>query len=489
MTVRYGSQPFQEAIRFFRQKLNVSTEHWNEVWTNTHNHAFMVAGAMKTDLLADLRQAVDHAIASGTSLGQFQGDFSAIVAKHGWSHTGNANWRSQIIYQTNLRQAYNAGREQQMQALKGRRPYGLYKHGDSQNPRIMHLKWNNLVLPLDHPWWQTHTPQNGWGCHCKKFSLSEQDLKRLGLQVSQVPDDGSFEWMDKITGEQHQIPRGIDPGFHYRPLPPKQRVQQAKQQIASKPPLAERLTPRMVPSAFSTAKGVNAQGLDQLLRQLPEQAQSQLQDFLQAHPVKTLFIKQSEMGKGKAAINLAPKVAEYLEVNQYGARRYFTTRNARQTGGFTSVGFDHVVVKVKADSKLSKAEVNQAQTAAAKVLHDAQNNAGPMAYRLPNSDNLKRHWTFSGAVEQQANPHTALLSTWLHELGHQVHYYANAPDIPVQPEQLITAYGSTSKHEFFAEGFAALMLNRATLEQWQPELVSWFDKHITTATNSSTKRR
>lgn len=217
MPVRYGSLPFVEAIAFFRQKLDMPSERWADVWRNAHNRAFMVAGATKTDLLADLRGAVDKAISEGQSIWAFQKAFKEIVASHGWEHTGPASWRSRIIFETNLRQSYNAGREAQIERIKHQRPYALYRHGDSEHPRELHLKWNNLVLPVDHPRWDTHSPSNGYGCKCKKFLLSEADLKRRGLEVGKAPDDGEYEWVDKATGELHKIPKGIDPGFDYRP--------------------------------------------------------------------------------------------------------------------------------------------------------------------------------------------------------------------------------------------------------------------------------
>lgn len=151
MPVRYGSLPFEEAIAFFRQKLNMPSERWADVWRDAHNRAFMVAGATKTDLLADLRGAVDKAISEGQSLGAFQKAFKEIVARHGWEHTGPASWRSRVIFETNLRQSYNAGRDDQIERIKHKRPYALYRHGDSEHPRELHLKWNNLVLPVDHP--------------------------------------------------------------------------------------------------------------------------------------------------------------------------------------------------------------------------------------------------------------------------------------------------------------------------------------------------
>lgn len=216
---KYGSLSFAEAIAFFGGKLNIPTERWADVWRQGHDVGFMVAGAAKAQLLEDLRDAVEKIIAEGTTLQQFRKDFDALVARHGWSYKGSRGWRTRVIFDTNLRQAYHAGREAQMAEpeLRRRRPYGLYRHGDSTTPRPLHLSWDGLVLPLDDLWWESHTPMNGWGCKCKKFMISEREAQRRGLEVGGAPDDGTYEWTDKVTGEVHEIPRGIDPGFDYRP--------------------------------------------------------------------------------------------------------------------------------------------------------------------------------------------------------------------------------------------------------------------------------
>ena len=161
----YGNLPFDKQIEFFRGKVNLPTQAWTDIWEGMHSRAFVVAGAMKSDLLTDLRSAVDRAVADGGTIQQFRKDFDGIVAKHGWSYKGGRNWRTRVIFDTNLRQSYNSGREEQMNdpELRKRRPYGLYRHGNSAFPRPQHLAWDNLALPLDDPFWDTHTPMNGWG--------------------------------------------------------------------------------------------------------------------------------------------------------------------------------------------------------------------------------------------------------------------------------------------------------------------------------------
>ena len=221
--VAYGSLPFRQQIAFFRGKRNVLTESWLDVWQAEHDNAFMVAGANRIELVADFRDAVRAAIESGETLEDFRRRFDSIVAKHGWDYTGGRNWRSRVIYETNLRQSYNAGRWNQLQRLKKARPYWRYKHSDAvEHPRPVHLSWDDKIWAADDPVWQVIYPSNGWGCQCYVEALSERDMKRLGKDG---PDPSpQLEWVDAIVGQRSaggpRVVRtvvGVDPGFAYAP--------------------------------------------------------------------------------------------------------------------------------------------------------------------------------------------------------------------------------------------------------------------------------
>lgn len=178
-------------------------------------------------LLDDLREAVDKAISTGTTLAEFRKDFDATVAKHGWSYKGSRGWRTAVIYDTNLSVAYSAGRYRQMSgpAVKSVRPYLRYLPSSSANPRKEHQRWYNLVLPHDDPFWDTHFPPNGWGCKCGVTSVSGRELKRLQREEADSdypirtdsPDIRTVEYVDKKTGQVREIPAGIDPGWDYNP--------------------------------------------------------------------------------------------------------------------------------------------------------------------------------------------------------------------------------------------------------------------------------
>ncbi len=52
-------QPFEEALRFFRQKASVTTRTWTDVYAAAHSHAFMVAGAATDAIVADFRAEIE----------------------------------------------------------------------------------------------------------------------------------------------------------------------------------------------------------------------------------------------------------------------------------------------------------------------------------------------------------------------------------------------------------------------------------------------
>lgn len=202
--------PFKEQETFFQNKINIPTRKWDDLWKDQHAKGFMVAGAYKADLLSDFRGAVDKAITDGVTLEKFRKDFDGIVARHGWSYNGTRNWRSEIIYSTNVRQSYNAGRwaqltdPEQLQVM----PYLTYKHGDSKNPRQQHLAWDGLTLPAEDPFWETHYPQNGWGCKCRVYSSTRKEYQAAKNKgKAKAPPSP----IDPKTGEQV----GIDKGFGF----------------------------------------------------------------------------------------------------------------------------------------------------------------------------------------------------------------------------------------------------------------------------------
>lgn len=203
-------KPFAEQVAFFRNKLGnlVPTAKWDDLQKAQHDTAFMVAGAQKADLLADLSKSIDKAISQGAGLEAWRKDFKAAVEEydwHGWmgesTETGRA-WRTRVTYQTNMQTSYAAGRFAQLQ--EGGFEYWVYHHSDGVKvPREQHLAWDGMALPADHPFWQTHYPPNGWGCQCYVTGARNKDIAEMhGADFSKTPPEGT---------------EGIHKGWDYAP--------------------------------------------------------------------------------------------------------------------------------------------------------------------------------------------------------------------------------------------------------------------------------
>jgi len=213
--------PFDDQIAFFKAKLNLPSERWDDIQRSAHDRAFIVAGAMKADLVQDLHDSLAQRMSDGTGLREWRKDFKGIVQKHGWtgwtgqgSKAGEA-WRTDIIYQTNMSTAYAAGRYKQLTHpdLLAVKPYWRYNHADGVlHPRPWHLAWNGITLPWDDQWWQTHYTPNGWKCHCWISAASPGEYE-AAQAIGKGTRPPGWDVLDPKTG----APLGIDRGFDYAP--------------------------------------------------------------------------------------------------------------------------------------------------------------------------------------------------------------------------------------------------------------------------------
>jgi SPP1 gp7 family putative phage head morphogenesis protein len=214
--------PFRQAEEFLREKIDLPTRTWTDISHGMHARAFVVAGAIEAGLLEDLHGAVIKAGEGGLTRQEFRKQFDQILAGRGWPFNapdtpGYRDWRAAVIYDTNLRMAYQAGHWKQFQETAEGRPYLEYSAVLDGKTRPLHREWHGTILPIDHPWWKTHYPPNGWNCRCTVVSRSAADLKRLGKAVSVPPPIEPVDRQVTIDGARVtiQVPKGIDPGFDY----------------------------------------------------------------------------------------------------------------------------------------------------------------------------------------------------------------------------------------------------------------------------------
>lgn len=196
--LNFKSRSYKEAVEYFKQKINLPTKKWNDLEGAMHTRAFTVAGAMREDILCDFRNAVDMAISKGESLQQFRDRFYQIAGR--WSEADEnfkekmerpkyGAWRSKVIYQTNMNTAAAAAAERQVKdpELKGVFTHAKYVCMMLPGSREEHKAWNGTVLPVNDPWWDKHSPPNGFGCLCQKEFISKYEMEAGMEKVTKAP--------------------------------------------------------------------------------------------------------------------------------------------------------------------------------------------------------------------------------------------------------------------------------------------------------------
>lgn len=208
---------FTEAIDYFSEKTNLDTDSWIEGQGIVQDAAFTVAAA-KGDLLQDIRDAVAIGQSQGQSTQEFLKTFDAIADRYSdnWELKGDRAWRGQLIYEQNIRQAYQAGRYAQMTQpdMLKLRPYWRWRHGDSRAPRLAHLALDGKVFEADS---LPFHPPSGFNCRCTVFSLSERDLKRKNLTVERFEKGQDIEVVDPSNGQTRTVKLEPDKGFDHKP--------------------------------------------------------------------------------------------------------------------------------------------------------------------------------------------------------------------------------------------------------------------------------
>lgn len=236
VTLHFGIVEPRDAIAAFeRRKLLQPSFRWQDVWQEEHTRQLAVAGVQRLDVLQVFQNGLAAKFKAGTSLADFAKEVRPQLQAKGWwgdvettdPDTGETritrfdNRRLQLIYDVNVRQSYAAGQWARIERNKARMPFVIYRTMDDTRVRPEHAAWNNLVLPVDHPFWKTHFPPCGWRCRCKAFAIDQAGIDRLKaagkvLQF-EAPAEQLVNYINPRTGEVAAIPKGIDPGFGYNP--------------------------------------------------------------------------------------------------------------------------------------------------------------------------------------------------------------------------------------------------------------------------------
>lgn len=172
--------PITEALAFWGEKIPLEPEAFYALGAEYRARAFTVSGLHKMDQIMAVQESFGKALAEGLDFRAWRSNTQGIFDAAGLGTNFN---RLDTIYRANIMQAYNAGRWTQAQEAQQFQPFGMYQAIDDDRVRHSHLMQDGKVYPLNHPYWNTWWPPNGYKCRCRVVTLSAQDVKDMGLKI------------------------------------------------------------------------------------------------------------------------------------------------------------------------------------------------------------------------------------------------------------------------------------------------------------------
>lgn len=243
-----------EAIRALelRGKNLVPSFDWRDVYAGEHAAMQTVAKSAGFDILTDIQDGLVAALKEGKTGREFAAGLKPLLQAKGWwgrqdvvdpltgefvnAQLGSIR-RLATIFDANMRVSYAVGHWAQFERAKSSRPWLRYVAVLDGRARPEHAARHNLCLRIDDPYWDKWAPPCGWGCRCTLQSLSDRDVERMRGELKfEPPPDIYRVWINGRTGEEVDIPVGIDPGWDYNPGKAGHRALAYATKLAAAPP-------------------------------------------------------------------------------------------------------------------------------------------------------------------------------------------------------------------------------------------------------------
>lgn len=188
---------FKEALDFLEKKVILEYQEFKGIREKYQQLAFSVKGYTELEVLDEFLTALKEAVEDGTTKAVFRERMNTFLEDRGYM--GITPYHSDLIFRQNMQTAYNVGHYEQMTDpdVMGRRKYWQYQTAGDGKVRETHAAMDGMVYPADHDIWDIWYPPNGFGCRCSVVSLTPEQVKRKGLEVSDLLPN----MLDIHTGE------------------------------------------------------------------------------------------------------------------------------------------------------------------------------------------------------------------------------------------------------------------------------------------------
>lgn len=167
-----------QAIGWFKRNAARLIPKWSSLVSSAEDRAEKVSKATKLDLINQVMNNIDAAIENGVSQEEFKKNMTDMIQKQWGEAPSN---RIDMVFRNNVLDAYNAGRQEIMDAALETHPYRRFDATIDPRTTVICRACNGVVLPANDPWWLTHSPKLHFGCRSILVPLREKDALAHGI--------------------------------------------------------------------------------------------------------------------------------------------------------------------------------------------------------------------------------------------------------------------------------------------------------------------
>lgn len=194
---------FKEAVQWFRSRIPMTEAEYQELSEEIQERAFKVSAVAQADLVTQVYDALDSAIADGTTFEEFKEKVGAAL-EESWG--GEMPGRLETIFRTNVQSAYGAGRyaQQTDPVVMHRRPVWQFSAIEDDRTSDICGDLDGTTLDADDPFWDTHQPPLHFNCRSTVIALTQEEGDEEGIDSHApevAPDDGFGDKPDVPAGD------------------------------------------------------------------------------------------------------------------------------------------------------------------------------------------------------------------------------------------------------------------------------------------------
>ena len=201
---------FDAAASYFKEKLPLTPKSFKILSEKHRRGAFTVAQYTSAKIISQFYNCLIDSIEDGYTMTEFKDKMDTFLVDNGYE--GVSAFYADNIFRTNVQTAYQVGHYEEMtkpEVMKAR-PYWKYDAVGDERTRPSHMAMDGKVFPADSSVWDTWYPPNGFRCRCTVTTLSQRQVDKLGLKVSEhVPK--------AVMVRGRQMPVSVDADFDYNP--------------------------------------------------------------------------------------------------------------------------------------------------------------------------------------------------------------------------------------------------------------------------------